>query len=571
MSSFVPIAENEANSGDLFTGNDLKRYIDLLWRRAWIIALAAVLAGAAAFVYSRYFIIPIYEANTTLLINEAAASQGTDYNSVLTSERLARTYTEMLTQRPVLEETIAQLEMNMIPEDLQKVISVQLLRDTQLIQVSVSDQNPLNAATIANTLVTVFIRQNFDRQAERFAASRDSLENQLRQIEQQINQTDEALTRLRDRPDQQVELERLQTALNQYRQTYASLLQSFEEVRITEAQSTSTISQVEQAIPEMTPVRPQTTKNTLLAAVLGALLATGVIFLIDALDTSLKSSDDLQRIGLTTLGFVGRYINSGTPITVEQPRSPTAESFRSLRTNLQYSNIDAPTNSLLVSSAIPGEGKTTVATNLAVVIAQSGLRVALIDADLHRPAVHKRFGANNNYGLSTLFVQAEPDLQAVLKPTAVNGLSLLTTGPLPPNPSELLGSEKMNVILKKLAGMVDYIIIDSPPTTVVTDAMILSKKVDGVLLVARPGKTPVIVLRRAVEELFRVGAKIFGVVLNDADQKGARYGYHEGYYYYKRRYYAYGLNPDGEKSRPVTQPKGEKKTAMVDRRTSPRG
>ena len=570
MSSYMPAVETEANSGDLFTGNDLKRYIDLLWRRAWIIALAAVLAATAAYLYSRYFIIPIYESSTTLLINEAAASQGTDYNSVLTSERLARTYTEMLTQRPVLEATITQLKMDIDPEDLQSVISVQLLRDTQLIQVSVSDQNPLNAATIANSLVQIFIKQNFDRQAERFAASRDSLGNQLRQIEQQISQTDDAIARLRDRPDQQVELERLQTALNQYRQTYASLLQSFEEVRITEAQSTSTISQVEQAIPVMSPVRPQTMKNTLLAAVLGALLATGVIFLIDALDTSLKSSDDLLRMGLTTLGFVGRYSNGGSPITIDQPRSPTAESFRSLRTNLQYSNIDEPTSSLLITSAIPGEGKTTVASNLAVVIAQSGLRVALIDADLHRPTVHKRFGANNNYGISTLFVQAEPDLQAVLKPTSVNGLSILTTGPLPPNPSELLGSEKMNLILKKLAELVDYIIIDSPPTTVVTDAMVLSKKVGGVLLVARPGKTPVVVLRRANEELARVGAKIFGVVLNDADQKGARYGYHEGYYYYKRRYYAYGLNPDGEKSRPLNPVKVEKKGPSVERKTSPR-
>jgi capsular exopolysaccharide synthesis family protein len=183
-----------------------------------------------------------------------------------------------------------------------------------------------------------------------------------------------------------------------------------------------------------------------------------------------------------------------------------------------------------------------------VVIAQSGLRVALIDADLHRPTVHKRFGANNNYGISTLFVQAEPDLQAVLKPTSVNGLSILTTGPLPPNPSELLGSEKMNLILKKLAELVDYIIIDSPPTTVVTDAMVLSKKVGGVLLVARPGKTPVVVLRRANEELARV----------------------EGYYYYKRRYYAYGLNPEGEKSRPLNQAKVEKKAPMVERKTSPR-
>lgn len=540
--------ENQINTESLNPA-ELRKYFDILYHWKWLILIITLVGGLSAFLYSYFFVTPIYQSTTTLLISEATASRTTDYNAILTSERLARTYSEMLIQRPVLEETIAKLSLTQAPEYLKKSIDVQLLRDTQLIRVSVDNSNPYKAAEIANTLVNTFIQQNAAMQADRFTASKESLANQLAILDEQINKVNDQITALRNNSEDTVERDRLQTTLNQYRQTYASLLQSYEQTRITEAQSTSSIVQVEEAIPDLLPIRPKTTQNTILASLLSCILSIVVVFLIEMLDTTVKTSQDLHPFGIPIIGYIGKTDIGQMPITVEQPRSPISEAFRSIRTNLRFSSIDSPTRSLIVTSPIPGEGKTTVAVNLGVVLAQSGLRVILIDADLHRPAVHRRFKMNNNFGLTTLFMQSEPDLQAVLKQTPVNGLSIMTSGPLPPNPSELLGSEKMGSILQAVMKAADYVIIDTPPVTVVTDAAVLSKRVDGMVMVVCPGKTPVYGMRQALNDIARIGGKVLGVVLNDLHSKGVRYGYHQGYYYYKRKYYYYGASGNGNQSR----------------------
>jgi polysaccharide biosynthesis transport protein len=537
--------ENKSLSENI-TGSDLRKYLDMLIQWSWLILLATALAGLSALIYNRYFVVPVYQSTTTVLISEAATTKATDYNSILSSERLAKTYSEMLTQRPVLDETYKKLNLNLSLEQLKASITVQPLRDTQLISVSVENSNPYQAADIANTLVNTFIAQNQSLQASRFASSKESLANQLAIMDNQINNTNDSLSKLSYSSDAS-ERDRLQTTLNQYRQTYANLLQSYEQVRITEAQSTSSIVQVEAAIPSNITVRPKTLQNTLLAALLGAMLSVGIIFLIESLDATIKTSNDLSGYGFSTIGFIDKFPENTTLVTIEQPRSPISESFRSLRTNLQYSSVDSPVKSLLVTSSIPEEGKTSISSNLAVVLAQSGHKVILIDADLHRPSVHRKFQFNNNYGLSTLFVQSDPDVASVLKQTTVNGLSVLTSGPLPPNPSELLGSEKMALILNRAKEIADFIIVDTPPATVVTDAAVLSTKLDGAIVVVSPGKTPQYALQKLIEDFARIGGKICGFVLNDLSAKGTRYGYQNGYYYYKNKYYYYGISSDGKK------------------------
>jgi non-specific protein-tyrosine kinase len=210
------------------------------------------------------------------------------------------------------------------------------------------------------------------------------------------------------------------------------------------------------------------------------------------------------------------------------PRSGATESYRTLRTNVEFASVDAPIRTLLVTSALPGEGKTVTASNLAVVFAQAGRRVILVDADLRQPGVDRLFNLTNERGLTTLLRADETSIEAVLQGTEQAPLRLLTTGPLPPNPAELLGSQRMRTIVERLVATGDLVIFDTPPLQAVTDAAILSSFVDGTLFVIDASRSHRRAVRMAREALERAGANVLGVVLNRvaAEDKAAYGGYY---------------------------------------------
>lgn len=525
---------------------DLRQYLVLLWQWAWLIALAVVLAAAAAYFFSSR-ITPVYQATTTVLVNEAPATQKTDYTSIITSQQLTSTYSQMMTKQPVLAEVAQRLGIPEVTES----ITVSPVRDTQLMEVAVESTDPVRAAQVANTLVAVFSDQIQSLQEARFATSKENLQAQLTDLEKQIQQaTDQkAIAKTANERDQ------LDTKITQYRGIYSNLLQSYESIRLAEAETTSSVTQVEPATPAQSPIRPRVMMNVLLAAVVGALLAIGAIVAVEALDDTLKSPEDVTRsLGLPILGVVSHYrTEDGSPVAESQPRSPISEAFRTLRTNVMYAGVDKPINSVLVTSASPGEGKTTIVTNLAVVFAQSGRRVVVIDADLRRPALHRRLGLGNQYGLSQVFVQSSPVLNGSQQKTRVSNLTAVTSGSLPPNPSELLGSQKMGQILSNLRKNEEMVILDTPPALAVTDAAVLVPYVDGVLLVVKPGSTKTGAAKQAIENLRRVGANLLGVVLNDIELRKSRYSY----YYYKKyhTYNSYGYGEGDAKKEPKSQPR----------------
>jgi non-specific protein-tyrosine kinase len=217
---------------------------------------------------------------------------------------------------------------------------------------------------------------------------------------------------------------------------------------------------------------------------------------------------------------------SNTLITISNPRSPIAEAYRTLRTNLEFSNLDKALRSLLVTSAGAEEGKSTTLANLAVTIAQSGKRVILVDADLRRPTLHQVFGLKNSVGLSDMVrddtILANPPTQD----TSVPNLKVLTSGQLPPNPAEILGSKRMSEILAALLERADMVLFDAPPVLAVTDAAVLSSKVDGVLLVVSAGKTKRENARRAQVQLQKINANIIGAVLNNTKADAATQYYY---------------------------------------------
>jgi non-specific protein-tyrosine kinase len=236
-------------------------------------------------------------------------------------------------------------------------------------------------------------------------------------------------------------------------------------VRLAKAQSTSNILQVEPASVPVNPVRPRIMLNTALAAVVGLMLAVGTVFLIEYLDTSIRNPEDIERtLSLPIIGFIpdassktdGRY-----PNVVSQPRSPLAEAYRVLRINLEHASSSRHMKTIMVTSAAPDEGKTTTAVNLALIMAQTDKRVVLLDADLRRPRVHFYLGISNRIGLSSIFLD-NLSLNQVARSWKMENLAVITSGALPPNPSEILGSKKMEQLIVQLKNQADLIIIDRP-------------------------------------------------------------------------------------------------------------
>ncbi|CAN7711432.1 CpsD/CapB family tyrosine-protein kinase [Paenibacillus sp. LjRoot153] len=221
-------------------------------------------------------------------------------------------------------------------------------------------------------------------------------------------------------------------------------------------------------------------------------------------------------------------INKHQLITELQPKSQVSESYRTLRTNIQFSSIDRIMKTILVTSAQPGEGKSTTAANLSVAYAQEGKKVLIVDADLRKPTIHHYFGKSNRYGLTSAIVN-RTQFDEFISETSIENLFLITSGPIPPNPSELLMSQKMTAFLEEMAARFDVIIIDSPPTLAVADAQILATKCDGVVMVISDGKVKRDMARKAIHNLERVQAKILGVVLNNKRHKKSDVAY---YYYY---------------------------------------
>lgn len=513
---------------------DLRKYWTILWRWSWLLALGTLLAAGAAFIVSRNMT-PVYSASVTLLVNQAPRGGLTDYSSILTSQQLAKTYSELLHKRPVLEAAIARLNLPLDPAELARAVSVDLIRDTQLIVLNVEDTDPTRAATLANTIAEVFIAQNAAQQTSRFASSKESLSKEIAAVQASLAQTQAALDALGepDTPEEQAQKAQLETSLAQYRTSYANLLQSYENIRIAEAQELNNVSVVEPALPPRIPIRPRVELNTFLAGLVGMVLAGAIAYVFEYLDDTLKSPEDIsQRLGLWTLATIGRIEGKTAQdrlVTLSAPRSPIAEAYRLLRTNFQFAAVDRPLRRIVITSPGPGDGKSTTAANLAVVFAQGGKRVILVDADLRRPQQHRIFQRTASYGLSTALVDAATPVTSFLQPTEVPGLRLLTSGPIPPNPAELLGSQRMAQLMQVLNQEADMVIVDSPPVLSVADAAILANAADGVVLVADAGRTRREMARRAKESLERAGANLLGMVLNRMTRQTSGYYY---YYYY---------------------------------------
>ena len=350
-------------------------------------------------------------------------------------------------------------------------------------------------------------------------------------------------------PEKHLRLAQLQREMEVNNNIYLMLREKYEENRIAEVGQLGSVREIDQAKPPKEPIKPKKKMNLILGFIVGLGLGVGITFLREYLDTSVKTIEDLEQMNFGVLGSIP-FISSQSVvknngkvgeitliesrlITHFAPKSPVSEAYRSLRTNIQFAKADKKVKTALVTSSVPGEGKSTTVANLAITFAQMGAKTLLIDADLRRPVLHGIFGCSRNEGLTNVLV-GRSTLEEAIHETRIEGLSLLVSGTLPPNPSELLNSKVMVKLIDKVSSIYDFVLFDTPPVIAVTDAAVLSTNVDGVVLIVKSGETSREVIERSRMLLEKVNANLLGVLVNGVNVSmmyGSYYQYYQYYYY----------------------------------------
>lgn len=521
-------------------------YMPLL--RWWKLILPATLIAALISLFASYQQPAVYRSQATLIIGTAIQDPNPEYYQFFSSQQLAATYADIADRKTVRDGVREALGLDWLPN-----YSVAAVPNTQLLEIVVLDTDPVRAQAVANALAEQLILQSptnrpEDQKRQGFINQRlDDLEIKIQETQSEIDSRQNELSNLtsaRQIADMQNQISSLQTKLDTLQFNYTNLLAS------TQQGALNSLTLLEPGSLPTEPIGANRTTAVLTASAIALILSVGAAYLLTYLDNTIKSPEEIKRLtDLPTLGAIPSIpgdANADKLIVTREPRSPISEAYRSLRTGVQFSMIDRPeSTSLQVTSANPSEGKSVTAVNLAAVLAQAGFRVLIMDADLRRPMVHKIFMLDNRLGLTDLFrnlrsseieQQLDEYLEQIIRPTSQEGLWVLTSGPIPPNPSELLGSNINRQVIKALKDRYDYLILDSPPVMIVTDAVVLSTLVNGSILVIDAASTHKNQLKQAADRLREVNANILGVVVNRISPKSDGF---QSYYQYNN-YQKYG-------------------------------
>ncbi|MEP7355644.1 MAG: Wzz/FepE/Etk N-terminal domain-containing protein [Anaerolineales bacterium] len=566
---------------------ELLQYINIIRKWIWLIILATVLAAGSSLIAS-LLAVPVYRTTTTLIVSQIIENPNPNSGDIFASQQLAQTYVQLATKEPILNATVRSLGLRQDWTSLRNQVSAFPIQGTQLMAISVIDTVPARAKIIADELTRQLILQSpttpsAEEQARLafIRAQLPELERKIQEGNQRVADLDQQIgsaTSARQIQDIQDQQNSIQQQINEWQGTYSNLLGSLQTGRL------NYITVVEPAEVPSVPVSPKVALNLALAIAVGLTLSVGAVLLLEYLDDTIRSPAEVRTLlNAPILTAIGKLDGSDYPsklVAEREPRSPLTESYRALRTNLQFSSLDNPVKTIVVTSAGPSEGKSLTASNLAVVLAQAGMSVILVDADLRRPVVHRIFSLKNSIGLTTWLVgQNNEPVAPMLATTAASGgsrwlepsaigrggplepfiqntqvprLRVITSGSLPPNPAEVLGSARMHQFLEEIQQTADIVVLDSPPCVTVTDAIVLSRWVDGVILVLDQKNTTRQGLMRARENLQAVGAKILGAVINRLDSHNSS-GYYAGYY---SDYY---YHDDGPESKNGKAPTGMRK------------
>ena len=503
---------------------ELRDFVKPLLRWWWLLLISTVIAAITTYIYASSQP-AIYRSSSTIMVGTALTELNPSSPELSMGNQLAYVYVDIARRTPIRNATKEALGMDWLPS-----YSVRQVPNTQLIEISVEDVDPMRAQMVAEELVNQLILQTPGSAEDQGGNS--FLEQQLLQLENSITQTEDALDEqkqaltgmfsARQIADAREQIAALETKLATLQGNYASLLSN---------STTGAANRITVIDPPQVPTRPvdQNVPLTVaIAAALGFSIAAAGAYLLGYLDDTFRTEDDAQRyLHLPTLGTLPHIKTKGKDsepvLTAASSPSPAKDAYGGLRLTLFSSVSEQDLGLLLVSSPGTGDGKSIVATNLAIELAESGLEVILVDADLHRPKLHRYFRLKNQAGLTNVLLRPNENVVHLLQDTANPRLAVLTSGPIPPYSAQLLGSKRMQHILDDLSDMADIVLLDAPPVTATVDASILGSIADGVLLVVSAGRTRRKLSQDAVRILRKINANILGVVLNDVDVKQGTY------------------------------------------------
>jgi capsular exopolysaccharide synthesis family protein len=448
---------------------------------------------------------------------------------------LANTSGQAAPQQVSTEAQIEIIQSASVTEEVRKrigtapPISITQLGQTEVVHIKASSTDPKMAALGANTYATAYIDVRRKQSLDDLTAAGQQVQVRIDDLQRQLD----AIIG----PTNDPSLSARRTALISQQTVFK---QRLDQIQVEAGLNGGGAQLVTPAAVQTVPIKPTPIRNGMIAGFAGLVLGIGLAFLLDHLDDSIKGKDDLARAvsGVPTLGIIPAVEGWKTGdqpriISLEEPTSGAAEAYRALRTAIQFMGLDRPIKTIQVTSPSAVEGKTTTVANLAVALASAGQRVVMVDCDLRRPRIHSFFRQPNDVGFTSVLLGELPLGEAVQQVPLRALLMLLASGVLPPNPSELLSSRRTAHVLAALQAEADVVLIDSPPVLPVTDAAVLSGRVDITLLVTRAGITTRRTLGRAIEVLQQVEAPLAGIVLNGVSSEDA-YGYNYGYRYYRK-------------------------------------
>jgi capsular exopolysaccharide synthesis family protein len=522
-------------------------YWKVIVKRLWIITLLCIVGVGTSLWYSLSQP-PLYRTSTTLLLSPPPPDRLIPRASKWLEE-MASTYVEYMKTSAFANLVIKKTGLEISPDEFASSISAELIPGTLFFKISATNPSPEKAQLLANTMAEVIIAEHLAHQKAQqelqkeamsdsvVALLNEKLEMERQYYERKVASLRQQIEELESQPqsdEREEELMKLHEELIRVEGLLIQVMTNLTDLQQGQSSGVSTAIVVEPATLPTKPLRGKTAKILLFAFSTSLSLGVGLAFLLEYLDYTFKTPEELEAaFGMPTLGAIGIIANEREKIVaLSDPKSSIAEAFRSLRTNVHLACLDKPMKTLLITSAAPLEGKTLIAANLAVTMAKAGKKVILVDGDLKKPSLHKLFGLSNYLGLTNLLIYEHfnrNSLENFLQKTDVEGLSILSSGPLPPDPSYILCSERMEKLIEDLKETFDVVIFDSSPTVAITDGLILATKVDASIQVVLAGMTRRDIVVKGRDLLTKVGANLLGPVLNKVKPSNL------GYYRYRRR------------------------------------
>lgn len=488
--------------------------------KGWWLLLLLTTAGAVAGYVARNEQPIEYEATTTILVGQSIKTTEVTREGLLVSQVLARTYVNIVRSQLVLQSVADSLDLKQNWQSLEGQVTANTIDETQLFQIKVEGSTAEEARIIADEVARQLILLSPTAGQDRTLAEsqlyvRQRLQTLQAKIEageqrlEALNASMSGLLTAEQVQELQQEIDTVENLLTSWENTYTELL-----IFVESKDSPNQLLVIE---PAQAKAQSSNTKLlTIIGGLLGFSLAAGLLFLRDFFDDTLKSKEQLEPLGLTSLGTINPIrarVSRYKLIAAETPASPVTEAYRVIRNKIHYS-AGQPIKTLLVTSPTAGEGKSVTVANLAVVIAQAGFSTVIVDGNLRNPSQHYIFQVPLEQGLTDLLDSSGENLNGYLKPSQIKNLKILTCGSLAINPAELLGAPDMKQVLDNLQEIADVIICDSPPVLEAVDASVLAHQVDGVVLVIRAKRTRLDAAQQAIADLQQVKANILGSVFN---------------------------------------------------------